>query len=489
MVEYKNINITNLLLNPINPRHNAVEHQIESIYAMVKDQEEKLVVLARHIVENGLNPTEFILVKFDNNQWIVREGNRRITVLKLLNEPSLTPPEFPKIKKEFQKLSKTFNKALLQNIPCVVLDNESEINEWVRLKHTGQNEGAGTVGWNGQQTSRFRAYIEGKHDMRTLFLDYLLNYSELPEYLRSKLYTIKKTNFDRLMGDPDVRALLGLKVEGNTLALVDGINRFLLMVLYDLVNDLKVGRIYDKEDRMSYIQELKERALREDAAQQTTSSTDETEDEDSGNEATFDDTSDEATNDESDNEMTGNDVSDNGVLDDDSADTDNFSDKDDGLNSLPSKPKKGRSYPINRNTIVANVHKLVIKQPRILKIYNELKTLSLQDYSNACAVLFRTFIELSADHYLEQKSLMKGKLSVDSSLGNKIDAIAGYMQDNGLMTEHQLRPIRQMTSSPTQNQSIKTFHAYVHNKNVTPTVTDLKTAWDDLWPFIEMMWS
>ncbi|MGN7471070.1 hypothetical protein [Brevibacillus sp. SAFN-007a] len=496
MAEYKKINITNLLLNPVNPRHNAVEHQSESIYAMVQDQKDKLIYLARHIVANGLNPTEFILVKLEDGKWIVREGNRRITALKLLNEPLLTPPEYPKIRKTFQKLSALLDKTILQEIPCVVLDNEDEINEWVRLKHTGQNEGAGAVGWDGQQTSRFKAYVEGKPDMRTVFLDYLLSFSGLPDELRQKLYNIKKTNFDRLMGDPDVREFLGLKVEDNTLVLVDGVNRFLQMVLDDLANDnLSVGKIYYKSDREAYIQELMDRALEEDA-NSPVESKDMTEFiTNTVNEVKTDDNSFllKQKNESTDTNKSKSDVNlprSGESTDSSSSRAENIDASNTNRKELASKKlTKARSYPIHRNTVVASIHKLAIGQPRILKIFNELKSLSLQQYPNAAAVLFRTFIELSADHYLEQNKLIQGKISVESSLGVKIDAVSKHMQENGIMTENQLRAIRQMTSSPTQNQSVKTFHAYVHNKNVTPSEADLKTAWDDLWPFIEKMWS
>ena len=46
--EYKQIKITDLLLNPSNPRLNPVQHQVESIEAMVEDQGEKLIELAKH---------------------------------------------------------------------------------------------------------------------------------------------------------------------------------------------------------------------------------------------------------------------------------------------------------------------------------------------------------------------------------------------------------------------------------------------------------
>lgn len=130
---YKNINITNLLLYLNNPRFNPVEHQTEAVDAMIRDQPDKLTALERHIALYGLNPSDIVLVKPYKNQWVVREGNRRIAALKLINEPDLIPSNFSKLKKEFRLISLSFDKNLLKNIQCVVLDDEDEINEWVRL--------------------------------------------------------------------------------------------------------------------------------------------------------------------------------------------------------------------------------------------------------------------------------------------------------------------------------------------------------------------
>ena len=83
--------------------------------------------------------------------------------------------------------------------------------------------------------ARFRAIAEGKPDMRLTFLDDLRRMEAVPQYIKDRLGDIKKTNFDRLIGDPDIRNLLGLEIVDNKLQLINGINPFLLMVLNDLV--------------------------------------------------------------------------------------------------------------------------------------------------------------------------------------------------------------------------------------------------------------
>lgn len=482
--EYKNINITNLLLNPTNPRHNPVEHQTECIEAIVVDQREKLIALAQHIIEYGMNPIDFILVKPEGKQWVVREGNRRVTALKLLNEPQLTPKQFPKIKKAFTELNKIIDKSIFKNIPCASLTDEDKINEWVRLKHTGQNEGAGTVGWDGLQTSRFRGIVEGKPDARIAFLDYLSSLPSLPSGLGEKIYSIKKTNFDRLMGDPDVRNFLGVKVKDNQFFVDNNvISKALLLVLTDLASGkLSVGKIYHKEDREEYINKINQKLEKDESDKDLPQNEDE--ETPDNNKSRSEDVDTEKTENEAEDDVNpeNNDVDD---------ETDKEVEDEPGNSDSKSKKKTKRppSYPINRKTLVPSHHKLTISQSRLLKIFNELKTLSVDDYPNAVSVLFRAFMEMSADQYIEDKKMTNGKLNVDSKLSVKIDSIATHMIENKILTEHQLRAIRQMTSSPSQTQSIKTFHSYVHNKNVTPSSTDLKSAWDDVWMFIEKIWS
>ncbi len=471
---YKSINITNLLLNPSNPRFNPVEHQLEAIDAMVRGQQDKLVTLGKHITLYGLNPSDIVLVKPHNKQWVVREGNRRITTLKLINEPDLIPSDFPKLKKEFQLISMSFNKDILKNILCVILENEDEINEWVRLKHTGQNEGSGTVSWNGQQTSRFRVIAEGKPDMRLAFLDELRLMADVPQSIKDGLGNIKKTNFDRLIGDPDIREIMGLEINDDKLQLKNGISPFLLMILYDLIyEDLNVGDIYRKKDRIEYIELLKQRLMQENI--------------ESPDEQISDNTR-ETNNSQGGGYKASNSSSNNYINSENTDSKQQSSSTNQQASNTNHNSKRGYSYHINRKTLIPSPHKLTITHARILKIFNELKALAVDDYPNAVSVLFRVFIELSINCFITYKSLVDSKLNVDSSLAYKINAVAAYFETNKIMTKHELRAIRQMTAGENQTQSVRTFHSYVHNKDVTPSSTDLKSAWDDIWPFIEQIW-
>ncbi len=265
---YRQIRITDLLLNPSNPRFNPVQHQKETILSMIEDQQNKLVTLAEHILENGLNPTDIILVCPHQNQWLVLEGNRRVTALKLVNEPDLVPAQFAKLKRDFQKLNAILDNSILESIPCVIIEDKDVANEWIRLKHTGENDGAGIVRWDGQQTSRFSYQARGITDPRIIFFDYLKELDTIPLPYKERFSNIKKTNFDRLMGDPDVRALIGVESAEGKFSLINGVNAYLLEILYDLAfTDLSVGQIYRKEDRKGYLTDIIQRVTAKQSGQ------------------------------------------------------------------------------------------------------------------------------------------------------------------------------------------------------------------------------
>ena len=449
MYQYKQLRITDLLLNTQNPRFTPVEHQPETIYAMIEDQGDKLIELAKHIATYGLNPMEIVLVQPTGKLWLVREGNRRVTALKLINEPNLIPDTKTKMKKEFTALNKSIESGILNNILCVETTDEDIINEWIRLKHTGENKGVGTVGWDAQQTSRFAAQISGKSDPKSTLFETLRKNKSVPQSIRAKFPAIKKTNYDRLVSDPQVRSLLGIETKNGEYLLTNGVNAYFIAVLSDLVDEFSVGRIYTKTDRKAYLEEIKNRV---DGSTITPPKPEKTAIEQSPTPPPS-----------IDGGQTGEKRQ--------QAKVDNAS---------------GKSYPIFRKTLVPAQSKLVINNARLVRILHELKSLDCDQYPNAVSVLFRVFIELSCDCYITSKNL--SGVSADSHLAKKIEFVANDIEEKQLMSKNELRASRQMASSPTQNQSVRTFHAYVHNKNFTPIASDLRTAWDDLWPFIETMW-
>ncbi len=128
----------------------------------------------------------------------------------------------------------------------------------------------------------------------------------------------------------------------------------------------------------------------------------------------------------------------------------------------------------------------IIKQGRIKNIYLELKNdLRVDKTPNAAAVLFRVFIELSLDHYLEKK--MRYIPGRNENISGKITKVTNYMEKEEIANKNQLNNIRGVGSGNTY-LSIENFHAYVHSTRTSPTPEDIKLKWDNLQEFFEMLW-
>ena len=457
MDKIKNIevNITDLFVNSSNPRFDAVKNQAESFIAMIDEQKDKLVALGEHIVNFGLNPLDRILVSEIDGKYVVREGNRRITVLKFLNNPDLIPSSNSRLKNKFVALSKDVDENILKRIPCVLSNDEKFINEWIALKHTGENNGAGTVRWNAQQIERFK--IQTSDITRQFFLGELKDSDVLSEDIKAKLHLIKKTNFERIVGDPDVRAYLGITYTDGIFSLFNGhITPQLIIVLEDLIKGMSVGKIYAKKDRQEYIETVKQRLASTPTAEIITN------------------------NDSKDNTSA---INNNKNNTNNTEDNDIRAEYDHRSNNT--KNNLGQSYPLNRKALIPYKTNLAISNARIRQIFLELKNLEIENFPNAVAVLFRVFVELSVDVYIQSHNLSVRK---DAKLHQKITAIKNYFIANSIMTENELHPIEMMVAQPTASSSVKTFNQFVHNSSVTPSVEDLKNSWDDLYHFIENLW-
>ncbi len=75
----RQININDILLNIENPRFERISNQEKALEIMLSEYKEKIYNLAKHITENGMNPTELsAVIKTDNNKYTILDGNRRL---------------------------------------------------------------------------------------------------------------------------------------------------------------------------------------------------------------------------------------------------------------------------------------------------------------------------------------------------------------------------------------------------------------------------
>ena len=97
----KVIPVSQLLLDVQNPRLPDIQtNQREAIRTMVAGLGDKIIALAKHMQENGPNPASLLIVipsGDETGRYIVLDGNRRLTALKILEMPALVDGILSKI--------------------------------------------------------------------------------------------------------------------------------------------------------------------------------------------------------------------------------------------------------------------------------------------------------------------------------------------------------------------------------------------------------
>lgn len=420
------------------------------------DQGDKLYSLVDDIVTNGLSPVDLIIVtpNEDSNKYVVLEGNRRITSLKLLNNPTLIDDKYSPLRKKFQKLQKEKPNAIseLKNIACAVFETPTEADIWIKRKHSGELNGIGTVTWNAQQKQRFEEKTEGKSSIPLQIITLLKSQEEVSDTIKDSLSKLNITNLQRLMSDPYVREHLGLEINNGILVSkvkVSEVIKGLLKVVTDILNpEFKVSDIYNREKRKQYIDNF-------DKSQKP----------DLSNEAS--------------EQWSVQDIENN---------KEQASRNSEKQEIKGDKNRKTR----NRGALVPKSLNLHISNPKINKIFEELKHVQVKTCPNASSVLLRVFLELSVDAYLEKFDLVRNNAitacSSGESLQGKVGKVLNHMTQLGTMSNDLSKGIRSEINDKNSVLSIESLNAYVHNEFFYPKADNLITGWDNIESFFIQLW-
>ena len=159
--------------------------------------------------------------------------------------------------------------------------------------------------------------------------------------------------------------------------------------------------------------------------------------------------------------------------------------------STSSKPKKILPKSTDRTYLIPKNCRITIKQNKINDIYRELRdNLILNDSTNsvpnAVGALFRVFLEISLDEYAEKNMNMFKQVV---TIKQKIPWVINSLKKKGYDTKT-FNEINKVGSAKNEKSflSIERFHEYVHSKTVQPSPKELKTKWDLLQPFFELLW-
>jgi hypothetical protein len=80
-------------------------------------------------------------------------------------------------------------------------------------------------------------------------------------------------------------------------------------------------------------------------------------------------------------------------------------------------------------------------------------------------------------------------ITEDEKLHKKLEKVATDLETRRKLNRQQARAVRHASMKDSfLDPGVTLLNAYVHNQYVFPSVSDLRTHWDKLQPFIAAMW-
>ena len=466
--QIQEIPLTLLKLDQENVRFggDVAQNQREAIELMMADPDDakKILRLAEHIATHGLDPTELQLVTPDSEgSYIVLEGNRRLTALKLLTKPDLCPEE--KLLKSFFAAQAKLNGVLPTTIDCSVVNSRAEGDIWIELKHTGQNNGVGRVDWSSDIRDERRARQTGVQSIGRQIRELVKDNSHIFSASCIKdVFSIDVTTLTRLFSSTPAQQAFALKIENKELVpvldlryIAPSVEFAVQMFVHEGYN---VNDIRNDDDRKTFVSHIPPELSPFKLAE----------------------------------------VAKHNKNNPQAADESNLppsspyhptekAPKDKKTYAKPSS--KARKYLIPWSLNIAN--------SRINEIYRELrKGIEVQKFPNAAAVTFRVFIEVTCDDYIAIHKTGNNpvirddngkKVGEQDKLSTKIRAVSAHLANANLINVEQCKTISKRASSTDTVGSVDHFNLFVHSSASAPIPSELKDIADEYKPFFEAIWA
>jgi len=459
-IEERLISIVDLELDQENYRFSFTNSQKEAIDVMVGSKKTKITSLAKSIAELGsLNPLASIGVypsQKTKGKYIVIEGNRRTTCLKLILNPEIIKnSNLGQAYRVFNELHNQMNPDFITEIKCIVFNNREEGLGFLNLRHRGEQGGMGRIDWDAKMAERYDEINKDKPSLYWQAVRLISSHPDSPEKeeLEKILDKVSKTNFDRLIGNKNIHKLLNIEIHDRRIFTNSDKDELFsaVMEIMRFLSNSKVSDIYTDKDIQKYVQtsfpkELKPKSpSKDDTAWHFPSHDDE-------------------------------------IVPAPRAIT-------------PSDPpktstKQRRSVNLfNKKSPGGNIN---ISTHRISIIYNELRNLNLDRHLNATSILIRVFAELSIDRYMETFDMLNGRHS-----GTKVNK---NLAQKGILVLHRMKQKKQADSGICEGfefalkkkdgiLSVDELNALVHNHRINPNRKDLEDLWEATGDFFDKLWS
>lgn len=174
-MQTKNLSVENLSLDLTNFRTVEQKKESDAVHALIAIDTSWFWALMDSLIDDGYLPTENIIILKDANDFIVKEGNRRVAALKLIH--GLIPRKGFNLPKHIDEKINLLTDDWFDensNIPCTIYGPKEvdTVDKIVTLTH-GKGEYAGRAKWKSVARAR---YNREKNDSSEPALDLLEKY-------------------------------------------------------------------------------------------------------------------------------------------------------------------------------------------------------------------------------------------------------------------------------------------------------------------------
>lgn len=135
---YRKLLLSSLIVNPANDRHGELENETAAIAHLFAQQEIHMRNLAKDLVSKG-EVFEPPLVFPSGDKYVVADGNRRTTCLKLIENPKRAPTV--ELQKFFAECRSNWVGMFPERIECRVEPDRDRVDDIFFRRHTGVQGG------------------------------------------------------------------------------------------------------------------------------------------------------------------------------------------------------------------------------------------------------------------------------------------------------------------------------------------------------------
>ncbi|MBR2171776.1 hypothetical protein [Sphingopyxis sp.] len=421
----RKILLSALIVNRANDRHGELENETAAIAWLFNEREQHMRNLTKDIVERG-EIYEYPLVSPEKAQFIVFDGNRRVTCLKLLENPRRAPTG--ELQAFFKEQRARWAGPFPKKISCQVESDRDRIDEILFRRHTGTQNGVGQSTWDDRMKATFvtRTGKGGGPSVADEIEKRLADANLLPT--RRK---IPRSTLNRLLSAEPLRKRVGISMKGGKFGFThdEGTS---LGALARIASDLAsrqvvLGDIWDIDGKQDYLNSLQEEGVLPNPA----------------------DT----------------------IVDDDES-------------KRTAKPAKARptakASPTLRSTLIPQKEFGLSWPGRLQRhhqIWEELQFhLDLRLHPNAVSVLLRVLLELALENYITQAGVT---IHDNDKLAARLEKAGLHLKAAGKIDGKQMDVIRKFKQGD-KLVSADTLNKYVHSPNFAPSPEHLASMWDSL---------